>query len=378
MKKIIAFLLCICIVYTVSAQYNLRLIVTDVATKKLDDIYISGSFNNWNPDDANYKLKPFGGSRKAIVLKDIPAGKYEFKFTRGNWDKVESTAKGEAIENRVIYVDADTSVNITIDGWADDYPQKPKPNTASARVQLLDSVFKIPQLNRTRRIWVYLPKSYDQLKAKNYPVLYMHDGQNVFNEQTSSFGEWGVDECLDTLQKQTGKECIVIAIANGDDKRLNEYNPYDNAQYGKGEGNLYVDFIVKTLKPFIDKQYRTLKDVHHTYIAGSSMGGLISLYAIVKYPDVFGAAGIFSPSFWIAPQLYTDVANAKWTTMPRFYFYAGGKESETMISDMDKMIDVLQKKNANFDVRRSIYPLGQHKEKYWREEFDDFYRWIMN
>ncbi|MEP6513996.1 MAG: alpha/beta hydrolase-fold protein, partial [Parafilimonas sp.] len=212
---------------------------------------------------------------------------------------------------------------------------------------------------------------------KSYPVLYMHDGQNLFNEQKAGFGmEWGVDECLDTLEPLLKKECIVVGIDNGADKRMNEYNPYNNDKYGKGEGKQYVDFIATTLKQYIDKNYRTLKDTKHTFIAGSSMGGLISLYALLQYPDVFGGAGIFSPSFWIAPQLYNDVTNAKWQKNLRIYFYAGEKESNTMVSDTQKMFDIInQKKCCNLE--NVTFPLGQHNEKYWREEFDDFYRWIM-
>lgn len=376
MKKIFFFFAFLFFIFQLHAQYTLRLVVTDVATKKLDDIYVAGSFNNWNPKDANYKLKPFGGSRKAIVLKDIPAGTYQFKFTRGNWDKVETTAKGENVENRTVEVNGDVSENITIAGWKDDFPDKPKPNTATAQVHVIDTAFFIPQLNRHRRIWIYLPKSYNTTKGKLYPVLYMMDGQNLFNEQTAAFGEWGVDECLDTLQQKTGKECIVVGVDNDTVKRVNEYDPYDNEKYGKGEGKQFADFLANTLKPFVDKQYQTLKDVKHTYIAGSSMGGLISLYAVMEYPQTFGAVGVFSPAFWIAPQMFTDMQQTTWTTFPRFYFYAGGKETETMVSDMKKMYNVIAQKH-NYDMQEVVYPLGQHNESYWRKEFPNFYKWLV-
>ncbi|MGI8949972.1 MAG: alpha/beta hydrolase [Chitinophagaceae bacterium] len=375
MKKFL-FLFCFLFFnFYVFAQYSLRLIVTDVATKKLDDIYVAGSFNNWNPDSAQYKLKPFGQNRKAIVLDNISAGKYAFKFTRGNWQNVETTAKGEDIANREIEINSDTSINIAITGWKDDYPLKPKPNTASMQVQILDTAFFMPQLNRYRRIWVYLPTNYNQSK-KNYAVIYMQDGQNLFNEQTSAFGEWGIDECLDTLQQQIKKECIIVGIDHGGDKRMTEYNPYDNDKFGKGEGDLYVDFLAQTLKPFIDKKFRTLKDAQHTFIAGSSMGALISFYAVMKYPHVFGGAGIFSPSFWIAPKMYDDIQKINFKTQPRFYFYAGGKESETMVSDLNKMYDLLAQKKQCM-LRELISPLGQHNETYWRKVFPDFYKWIM-
>jgi len=377
MKKFIIMLALIPAFYSLHAQYSLRLIVTGVATRQLDDIYAAGSFNNWNPHNDTFKLKPFGRNRKAIVLKDVPAGSYQFKFTRGAWNNVETNPKGIDIANRQVQLNSDTTLNITVEGWKDDFPDKPKPNTATLQVQIIDTAFFIPQLNRYRRIWVYLPKSYNQLKSKSYPVLYMHDGQNLFNEQTAPFGEWGIDECLDTLQQQTGKECIVVGIDNSD-KRMTEYNPYDHQQYGKGEGAQYAEFLAKTLKPFIDQKYRTIKDAKHTFIAGSSMGGLISLYTQIKYPTVFGTSGIFSPAFWLAPQLIDDINKTNLdNSFLRFYFYAGGKESNTMVSDMDKVINTINTKHR-YETLRLVYPLGTHDEKTWRKEFDGFYKWLMN
>lgn len=377
MKKF--FLLFIfCFVYSfLFAQFTLRLVVDSVATRKLDDVYVAGDFNNWTPGDLHYKMKPFGGTRRVFVFKDVPAGKFEFKFTRGGWDKVETTAKGEDVANHEVEVNGDTSLMFSIAGWHDDYPDKPKPNTATAQVLVLDTAFAIPQLDRTRRVWIYLPKSYNALKGKSYPVLYMQDGQNLFNEQTAAFGEWGIDECLDTLQQKLNKECIIVGIDNGAAHRINEYDPYDNAKYGKGEGTQYVDFLVQTLKPFIDKRFRTLKDSSHTFIAGSSMGALISLYAVIKYPNVFGSAGIFSPAFWIAPEMYNDAQQTDFKTMHRFFFYAGQKESESMVSDMKKMEDVLYKNNKQIQNTEVIFPLGQHNETYWRKVFPEFYKWLM-
>jgi metallo-beta-lactamase class B len=358
------------------AQYTVRIIVSTVATKPNDAIYVAGNFNSWNPADVNTKLKPFGGGRLVIVFNDVAPSSYEYKFTRGDWNKVETNAQGGDIENRTLTVTGDASFEVSIAGWKDDFPDKPIPNTASANVHLMDSAFFIPQLNRHRRIWIYLPASYQQQKNKSYAVLYMNDGQNLFNKQTAGLGmEWGVDECLDTLAAQLHKECIIVGIDNGGDKRMNEYNPYDNDKYGKGEGKQYIDFIANTLKPFIDKNYRTIKDANHTFIAGSSMGGLISMYALVEYPDVFGGAGVFSPSFWIAPQLYNDVTNAKWQKNLQVYFYAGEKESNTMVRDMQKMYNIIKQKNC-CRADDITFPLGQHNEKYWRDEFDDFYRWL--
>ncbi|MEX6686626.1 alpha/beta hydrolase-fold protein [Danxiaibacter flavus] len=375
MKKTLLSLTFIFLSVAAFTQYTVRLVVTNSATKKLEDIYATGTFNNWNPNDAGYKLKPFGGTRKAIVLKNVAPGHYEFKFTRGSFEKVETAANGTEIDNHIIEVSADTTMEFFIKGWKDDYPDKVKPFTATEQVSLMDSAFFIPQLNRTRKIWIYLPKSYNQTKGKAYPVLYMQDGQNLFNERTAAFGEWGIDECLDSLSNVLHKECIVIGIENGGDKRMTEYNPFDS-KYGKGEGAQYVDFLAQTLKPYIDKQYRTLKDPAHTYIAGSSMGAIISLYAMLKYSNVFGAVGVFSPSFQVVPQMYDEVQKTKWTTNPRFFFYAGNKESETMVNDMKKMTDLISTK-SKYDIREVTFPLGQHNEETWRRYFPEFYRWLV-
>ncbi|MES2371276.1 MAG: alpha/beta hydrolase-fold protein [Bacteroidota bacterium] len=375
MKKL-ALLFCILFAFEANAQFTVRLVITDVATRKGDDIYIAGNFNGWNPKDENYKLKPFGGSRKSIVIKDLAAGTYAFKFTRGGFDKVETTSDGRDISDRVIDVKEDMSQEFTVAGWKDDYPEVPKRYTASPQVRVLDTAFSIPQLDRKRRVWIYLPKGY-ATSSKIYPVLYMHDGQNLFNEQTAPFGEWGVDECLDTLQQQLGKECIVVGIDNGGSKRMTEYNPYDTERSGKGEGKQYTEFLAKTLKPFIDSKYRTKKGPENTFVAGSSMGGLISMYAILQYPEVFGAAGVFSPSFWIAPDIFPLAEKFTTPGMPKFYLYTGAKEGANMLPEMQRMSDILQKKQR-FVIRTVANPLGQHNEKYWRQEFADFYRWLMN
>ncbi|MEN9297951.1 MAG: hypothetical protein RLZZ429_264 [Bacteroidota bacterium] len=375
MKQLI---LLFAILFTVQskAQFTVRLIVNSVATKENDDIYVAGNFNNWNPKDENYKLKPFGGTRKSIVLRNMAQGVYAFKFTRGGFDKVETTSDGRDIADRVLEVNDDVTQELVIPGWKDSYPDVPKRYTASPQVRIIDTAFKIPQLNRSRRVWVYLPKGYAN-STKTYPVLYMQDGQNLFNDQTAFMGEWGVDECLDTLQQQLKKEMIIVGIDNGGEKRMTEYNPFDHPQYGNGEGKAYVDFLAQTLKPYIDSKYRTLKSAPNNYVAGSSMGGLISLYAVLQYPDVFGGAGVFSPSLWISKDIYSLAENFNTTGMPAFYFYTGSKEGSTSVTDLQKMSDILQKKQR-YIIRTIINPVGQHNETYWRQEFRDFYTWLAN
>ena len=142
-------------------------------------------------------------------------------------------------------------------------------STASKQVSTF--TIEAPQLKTSRKIWLYLPKNYES-STKKYPVIYMHDAQNLFDAKTSFAGEWNVDEKLDSLSAQV----IVVGIENGGDKRLEELTPYKNEKYGGGNAEKYLEFIVNTLKPEIDKKYRTKTDTKNTTIMGSSLGGLVS------------------------------------------------------------------------------------------------------
>ena len=345
------------------------------------EIFIAGSLNGWNPQDKNFQFTKDDQGNYSLDSK-LTNGSYQFKITRGSWDKVECTAGGADVANRTIDINADTTIMISVEGWKDHYPSAvvEKKSTAGKNVHVLDSAFWITQLHRKRRIWIYLPEGYTYSK-KRYPVLYMHDGQNVFDDATSYAGEWGVDECLDTMKKK----CIVVAVDNGQDKRLNEYCPYNfsltgiaaNYASNKGEGDQYVDFLVKTLKPFIDKKYRTLRDKAHTFIAGSSMGGLISMYAVLKYPGVFGGAGVFSPAFWVGPKIFTDIKTKGKSVHSKIYFYAGKKESDSMVQDMLKAMEGMSKVSHS-KMTAVIRDEGKHNEQTWRKEFPLFYRWVMN
>ena len=206
-------------------------------------------------------------------------------------------------------------MKIEVEEWQDKFPAKPKTSTASARVKVIDTAFWIPQLNRSRRVWIYLPEDYHKNKIK-YPVLYMHDGQNVFEDSSSFSGEWGIDEFLDSSHL---RKSIVVAVDHGAQKRLNEYNPFDNTRFGKGEGDAYLEFLVKKLKPFIEKNYRASKKKKENYISGSSMGGLISMYALLKYTKVFGGAGVFSPAFWVGPEIYNTIERTGYINSAAFY-----------------------------------------------------------
>jgi alpha-glucosidase len=252
-----------------------------------------------------------------------------------------------------------------------------KKHTASPRVQVLDDSLWMPQLKRHRRIWVYLPPDYG-LSDKKYPVLYMHDGQNLFDNYYAYSGEWGVDESLDSLHAQLGFGLIVVGIDNGSDKRMNEYSPWRNKKFGDAEGVAYVDFVAQTLKPLVDKTYRTLPDGRNTGIMGSSMGGLISHYAMLRYPAVFTRGGIFSPSYWYSPEVFSYTTAPRLPQQARLCFRLGGQEGREMESNLHKMLTQLQQIGLPpSSVNSRVIPEGKHHESFWRNEFPEAVLWLF-
>jgi predicted alpha/beta superfamily hydrolase len=377
MKKIQKMLFCAGLLLSAQAVMSQQKIVFVIKNlppyhQPEEPVYLAGNFNNWNPGDERYRLVKKDGL--LTLALDFPKGQIDYKFTRGSWDKVECRLEGEPVDNRQLKVEQDQTVEVSIIHWADHFPKAEKKHTASANVRILDTAFFMPQLNRHRRVWIYLPPGYASSRNK-YPVLYMHDGQNIFDAFTSAYGEWGVDEALDTLGARY-KEMIVVGIDNSSTKRMNEYAPYDMERFGKGEGDAYVDFLAKTLKPYIDRHYRTLKKAEHTFVAGSSMGGLISFYAILKYPKIFGGAGVFSPAFWVAPQIKNiDPKKAK-KVKGKIYFYAGQLEGEQMVPDMLLVFDRMRL-YSKADMTSVIRAEGRHNEATWRKEFPLVYKWIV-
>ena len=245
---------------------------------------------------------------------------------------------------------------------------------SSASQQVSTFEIDAPQLNCKKKIWVYLPKSYAVNTAKKYPVIYMHDAQNLFDNNTAYAGEWNIDETLDSIDANV----IVIGIEHGNEKRLDELTPFKNAKYGGGNGDKYLDFIVKTLKPYIDKTYRTKPLKSNTAIFGSSLGGLISYYAGLKYPDVFGKIGVFSPAFWYSNEIFELTKNTK-KLKAKIYFMCGDNEDAEMVRDLNKMVYLVDSIRCHCLglTKTEIIKGGQHNEKLWRENFKKAYLYLF-
>jgi len=235
-------------------------------------------------------------------------------------------------------------------------------------------MIEAPQLQGSKKIWLYLPKDYET-STKRYPVIYMHDAQNLFDAKTSYVGEWNLDEKLDSLNAQV----IVVGIEHGGEKRITELTPYKHEKHGGGNADNYLKFIVKTLKPQIDKQFRTRSNAGNTTIIGSSLGGLVSYYAILKYPKVFGKAGVFSPSFWFNRKEIFAVTESRKKIRTKIYFLCGDSEGDDdMLTDLNKMEKLLSTKRGDCKTRteKIIVKGGKHNEKLWRDGFVKSYLWL--
>jgi predicted alpha/beta superfamily hydrolase len=196
------------------------------------------------------------------------------------------------------------------------------------------------QLKNARDITVYLPPSYPAAADRRYPVLYMHDGQNLFDARTSFAGEWDVDGVIDATSAE-GLEAIVVGIPNMGQERCNEYSPFDDPRHGPAKGDAYLSFVTDTIKPIIDADFRTKASPDQTGIVGSSMGGLISLYGFMKRPDVFGLTGVMSPALWYGQRQIFDFLAQQEEARGRIYVDVGTKEGSEELRDVTRLRDQL-------------------------------------
>lgn len=243
--------------------------------------------------------------------------------------------------------------------------------------------FTVEIRGEPRIIRVYLPNDLN----KRYPVLYMHDGHNLFDIE-ASYGKavWDVHTTLDAIETQYQKNIIVVGIDCHPQKRCTEYSPWErkNNPLVKddlgGGGEEYVNWIVTTLKPLIDERYPTLPD--ETSLAGSSMGGLISLYAGYRYPKIFKAVGCFSSAFWFSSKEIFAFVKKNHVPEIRVYLDAGKKESNKLFyriryaNDTIRMGKLLRKLGTT-DLKVEIDKNGIHHESAWRKRFTLFIRWLL-
>ena len=243
----------------------------------------------------------------------------------------------------------------------------------------------IPELagEETRNVYVYLPESYYEDEQRRYPVLYMFDGHNVFFDSHATFGKcWGMKEYMDASRTQM----IIAAVEcshSPDNGRLREYSPFTFRDPGLGTitglGGLTMNWMTGEFKRQIDSRYRTLPDREHTLIAGSSMGGLMSLYAAMEYNSIFSRAAALSPSVWVAPNLLARlIQNADIRPDTVIYMDYGSKElrqREGMDQKYAKIVTQLIKKRVHLTSR--IIPGGTHCEASWERQIPFFMNTLL-
>jgi predicted alpha/beta superfamily hydrolase len=373
-NHLIAFLL----IYTFLGYSQVTLRITSIPenTPSGSTIYLAGSINTWNPGNATFSMQPDGLGAYQLTIPE-GNGTVEYKFTRGSWATVEGNASGGFLPNRTFtFTGSPQTINLTILSWED--ITGGNNSTAASNVEILSSNFYIPQLDRNRRIWLYLPPDYFT-STKNYPVLYMQDGQNLFDNLTSFSGEWQVDETLNTLFAQGDYGAIVVGIDNGGSNRLNEYSPWINEEYGGGQGDEYMAFFAETLKPYIDSNFRTRTEPAMNALVGSSMGALIATYGSAEFPLFFEKIGSFSPAYWFAmSDLNSYLSSASSFSNHRIYFVAGQNESGSMVSNITTIRNTMQNNGlSTSNTMTKIDSYGTHTETYWRGEFGAAYQWLF-
>jgi glycogen operon protein len=239
--------------------------------------------------------------------------------------------------------------------------------------------FASPQLDNRRDVMVYLPPGYDEGTTR-YPVLYMQDGQNLFDAGTSFGGvEWRVDETMEALAEH-GVEAIVVGIPNLGERRIDEYSPFVDQEHGGGRGDAYLAFVAETLKPHIDRAFRTRPEPEATAIVGSSMGGLISLYALLARPETFGAAAVLSPALWFAGGAIFETVEQQKQLKGRLYLDVGTAEGEETLAHARRMAELLRQKGMGSEKQLRYHEEegAEHSEAAWSERLFSAIAWLLD
>ncbi len=395
MKVNLSFILLLILVNTsayssiVMTDDKLSIIVTPPADyNRKDTVHIVGNFNNWSLSGTGaYLLKYKAGK----LLADVPNSQQNMFFTfvrNSDWQSMPSRTTGNSLCNFLHKKSEGIDhIKISIPAWKDDTPTKIATKTQVGNVKIIKQ-FSMPQLDRQTDISLYLPPSYKENNQQKYPVLYMLDGQNIFDDSTAYSDEWLVDESLERLTS-TGKlnEFIVVGIANGP-RRWNEYNPWNykswDAQVEEiGEGDKTITFIRDTLKPFIDKNYRTKAENTSTGLAGSSLGGLMALYGAIEYSDVFGIVAAFSPSLAVENMagnnvLFEALSNKKKMDKVKIYADMGKVEYGTYekVEFLQQLLLESGVSEKNLKIVKD--DLGRHCELDWSKRFPSAVTWLFN
>ncbi|MCX6175027.1 MAG: alpha/beta hydrolase-fold protein [Ignavibacteriales bacterium] len=358
------FVLLVLSLSLLNAQEKVK-VTLEVISPTLEDttkIYVAGNVDElggWRPDKV--MLDTYGNKIWSKKFEISKGTRLEYKFTKGSWATEALGSDSSVPQNSVLVANRDTTVSITIFNWRDKFNFKVK-GQITGTVKYHKNFILLGL--KPRNIFVWLPPDYEINIKKRYPVFYMHDGQNLVDPRTSNtFIDWQVDEAADSLIRAGEVEPFIIVGINNTDDRGTEYS---NTPLGK----LYMKLIVEQIKPFIDKEYRTLPEAKHTAIGGSSMGGLISMICAWNYPNVFSKAACFSPAFMFRDFDYTKVIQDDKSPKKKLLIYIdnGGVGLETVLQPgVDKMIEVLKEKGykEGKDLFVFLDKNAEHNEAAW-------------
>lgn len=390
--------LALCFIFSINTCYaevqpsgssSLKVLITPPLNEdtNLNTYHIVGNFNNWSFDEPQPSLLKLKSGK---LVADLPLKGEPLFFTvvkNMNWEQLPATLAGKSVCTYMYNPEKDTApLNIHIANWKSGKTHKELNSTASGDIRYHQDI-DMPLLDRKTNISVYLPASYKNNLTKKYPVLYMLDGQNLFDASTAYSDEWKIDEILEQLTT-TKKlpEIIVVGIDNGL-KRWNEYNAWDfigaNGKKEKGLGRVTVSFIKNTLKPFIDTTYRTKGEISSTGFSGSSLGGLMSIYVAMEHSDTFGFVAAFSPSLGVKNSDNKNVIESALTSFKskiptKIYLDMGRMEygNYDAINNLHKML--LQKVTSVDNVKLIKDDLGRHCEIDWSKRFPNALTWLLN
>ena len=360
---------------------DVALVVTVPAETPNDShIWIAGNdaaLGAWDP--AGLELMRVQGGRWGALFQVPPGTSLEMKTTRGSWDTVEKAADGSEIQNRVAVIASDFQrIAYAVAAWRDLAATSPGELSAS-RIEFMRGVGST-HLASTRDIIVFLPPGYDDDTSKRYPVLYMHDGQNLMDDATSFGGEWRVDEAADQGIRAGEIEPLLVVGVYNTGARMSEYTQAYDAEYSTGgDADDYGAFLATELKPQIDATYRTRPDAASTGVAGSSLGGLVSMYFGLTRSDTFGRIGAVSPSVWWANKDILARVNALGGKLPiRVWVDIGKGEPASAITNAKAQSDALAAKGwvLGQDLAHGEYD-GGHDEGAWSARIGTILRWLF-
>ncbi len=237
-------------------------------------------------------------------------------------------------------------------------------------------------LKHPHDVLVYLPPCYEEEPERHYPVLYLHDGQNLFDDATAFSREWGVDETAERLIAEGAIEpLIIVGMYNAGEQRLDEYTPIrDGSMTGGGKGEAHGRMLVEELKPFIDAAYRTRPEAASTGVGGSSLGGLVSLYLGLRHSGVFWRLAVISPSAWWGDRYLARRVKALSHKPPlRIWLSVGTEEGAGVVDDVEEVRDALVERGwqEGEDLHFELVEGGRHDEAAWGAIVEPMLRWLF-